>query len=424
MKDIPTPQSDTSLDIFEKPGVLVNYSGSNVQTIYPRTSTNSPNLEFCFKTDNNVFLDMQSIKLLLSARIMKDNGGSKITHTTTGGHTKDDVCFVNNTLHSLFSNCEVTFNGETVSSANNLYAHRAFIEAETSHNEAYKESTLYCQGYTYEDNPGKTTDKVFTNRKELVKKSEEITFFGRLSVDLFACDKLLIPGVDVRITLTRSSASFCLIGDDTTKNYTVEINKAVLKMREMIVDKSVFDKIQSQITKEPAVYPFTEIKAKTYIIQDGQNEFFVEDIFNQEPIRRLCIALNTNEKFTGTLKENPFHFEKHKLKRVLISRNSIPLVDISTSSNVEPYFGTLESLHFTDSGPAITLKDYSHHFFLVFDLTAPLSSNTEVYFPELIGGSLRLQLYFSTPADTPLELLLLGEKLSTVSIFNKQVIKT
>ncbi len=195
-------------------------------------------------------------------------------------------------------------------------------------------------------------------------------------------------------------------------------------MREMIVEKSVFDKIQSQITKEPAVYPFTEIKAKTYIIQDGQNEFFVEDIFNQEPIRRLCIALNTNEKFTGTLKENPFHFEKHKLKRVLISRNSIPLVDISTSSNVEPYFGTLESLHFTDSGPAITLKDYSHHFFLVFDLTAPLSSNTEVYFPELIGGSLRLQLYFSTPADTPLELLLLGEKLSTVSIFNKQVIKT
>ena len=41
---------------------------------------------------------------------------------------KQTLFFANNTLHSLFSECTVTANGIKISNANEVYAHKAFIE--------------------------------------------------------------------------------------------------------------------------------------------------------------------------------------------------------------------------------------------------------------------------------------------------------
>ena len=60
---------------------------------------------------------------------------------------------VSNTLRSLISDCTVTAQGVNVFSANGLYAHKAFIVPEFSHNDETKNTCLECQGCSYESSP-------------------------------------------------------------------------------------------------------------------------------------------------------------------------------------------------------------------------------------------------------------------------------
>ena len=66
---------------------------------------------------------------------------------------QEKPAFVNNTLHSFFSDCNITANGIKISSANGNYAHKAFIETEFSHNKEAKDTWLRFQGYSYESDP-------------------------------------------------------------------------------------------------------------------------------------------------------------------------------------------------------------------------------------------------------------------------------
>ena len=51
-----------------------------------------------------------------------------------------------------------------------------------------------------------------------------------------------------------------------------------------------------------------ETIARTFIIPSGKNQFIQENVFNNAPIRRIAIAMNTNSAFTGHFQENPFHY--------------------------------------------------------------------------------------------------------------------
>ena len=52
-------------------------------------------------------------------------------------------------------------------------------------------------------------------------------------------------------------------------------------------------------------YKYLETLAKTFIIPAKQNQFIQENIFNDAPIRRVAIAMNTNSAFTGSFTGNP-----------------------------------------------------------------------------------------------------------------------
>ena len=67
-----------------------------------------------------------------------------------------------------------------VSSANGLYAHKAFIETEFSHNKEAK--NLECQGYNYESNPSTQTFGAFTKRDAETRSSATVTVINRVIV--------------------------------------------------------------------------------------------------------------------------------------------------------------------------------------------------------------------------------------------------
>ena len=226
---LPIGTSHTSLDIFERPQLLVNFDRSFKQKIGPQYNPNGPTLEFEVKGDRTNFIDLQNIYLEVKCKIV--NAVNTILNYVTGDATQQDTpVFVNKTLHSLFTDCIVTAQGVSVSSSNGFYAHKVFIETEFSHNMEEKITWLECRGYNYESNPSTHTLTAFTKREAETRSSATVTFIGRVAFDFFSCE---VSGVELRIPVLRIGPEYCLIYDDAGKDYkinTIQANLYVPKM--------------------------------------------------------------------------------------------------------------------------------------------------------------------------------------------------
>ena len=209
--------------------------------------------------------------------------------------TDDDLHYlthVNNLLHSLFSNCEVYLNNQQVYNSNGLYGHKALISNEFTASTRNNEGILACHGYEFE--------------KELLKNGT--TYYDKLAIDLFQCEKLLLPNTKVRLKLIRARPNFYMISYNP--HVSLKVLDCCLFTRRVVVNEVYYQTIKYQLTHQPACYNFMETITRTFIIPLGQNQFIQENVFNNAPIRRIAIAMNTNSAFTGHFQENPFHYQK------------------------------------------------------------------------------------------------------------------
>ena len=95
----------------------------------------------------------------------------------------------------------------------------------------------------------------------------------------------------------------------------------------MVITKKRMD----MLAYAPVEYNYLETLAKTFIIPVRQNQFIQENIFNNAPIRRIAIAMNTNCAFTGSFTENPFWYQQFDLRQIRILRGGQPIVDFDTA---------------------------------------------------------------------------------------------
>ena len=74
-----------------------------------------------------------------------------------------------------------------------------------------------------------------------------------------------------------------------------------LYTRRVMLKEYYHKKRMSQLAYAPVQYNYMETLVKTYIIPARQNQFVQENIFNNAPIRRIAIAMNTNSALLAPL---------------------------------------------------------------------------------------------------------------------------
>ena len=57
-----------------------------------------------------------------------------------------------------------------------------------------------------------------------------------------------------------------------------------------------------------------------------------------------------------------------------------------------------------------------NHYVLVFDLTSMQDATENCHYPELVGELLRLELNFINPLENVTELIVFGERMSSVAV--------
>ena len=76
----------------------------------------------------------------------------------------------------------------------------------------------------------------------------------------------------------------------------------------------------------------------------------------------------------------------------------------------------MKAMNFQDDIPSIAIKDLKDHYVLVFDLTSRQDATDNWHYPELVGEPLRLELKFTHLLKNVTELIVLGERMSSVVV--------
>ena len=117
-------------------------------------------------------------------------------------------------------------------------------------------------------------------------------------------------------------------------------------------------------------FKFSETRANIFIIPARQNKFSKKNIFNNAPVRRIAVAMNTNSAFTGSYTENPFWYQKFDFRQSKILRAGQPMVDFDAADKFRLYVTTMKAMNFQYDIPSISTGKFKVHYVIVFDLTS------------------------------------------------------
>ena len=342
----------SGLSLFGASDILVDFQRGYHEEVFTPNSADGPVLEFDFqgsKTDiGGTVINLVNLFLKLDVKM-------KYIGKETGADFELDKkpVFVNNLLHSLFQNVEISLNGAPVSSGNNLYSYKTLVEAELSHNASCKEGWLRSQGYQFEDNPGDVSDEAFSNRKKLGEKlTSKWSLYGRLA-DSFLADnhKFLLPGVEVRVKLYRAPDQFVMIHSEASKDsqgdFSIQIVNASLLVHKLELKKETYLTIERMLSRKAAHYDFRETVPKSFLISSGVAMYYRDDIFNRAPIRRIVLVMVPKTSFSGNFWTNHFHFQQMDLEVVRLKGEGalVGATPMHLNDNlVRSYYNTLKSL--------------------------------------------------------------------------------
>ena len=104
-----------SLGVFRSLQLLVNFDEFFEQQIGPLYAPNGPTLELGVKGDRTNFIDLQNNYLEIKCKMVKADN-TNLSCVTGDATQQDTPVFVNNTVHSLVSDCTATAHGVKVSS--------------------------------------------------------------------------------------------------------------------------------------------------------------------------------------------------------------------------------------------------------------------------------------------------------------------
>ena len=208
---------------------------SHEQEIYPTTSLDENCIELEFQTDQDYYVDLRQPFLALKLKFVKGRGydtyeskekekehkDESVVFTETGTDDEEEqeevarVTYVNNIMHSIFSNVEVYINNQQIYNSNGLYAHKSYISNNFKAAISEYKGVLRCEGYDYEQDPEDISnplpDPFFTRRMKLLSRPDGFMLYGKLGIDFFSTSELLYPNMKIRLRLIRARPNFYMI---------------------------------------------------------------------------------------------------------------------------------------------------------------------------------------------------------------------
>ena len=403
----------SELDLFVVPPTQTSIEGGDWIEYNPISSiADGVPIEFQVLGNGDSYLDVNSTQIYVKAEIVQANGAA-IDNT-------HHVAPVNLLLHALFSEVDVKLNDTIVSSTNNTYPYRAYLETLLSYGPAVKKSQLTSELF-YKNEPEKMDDAnpLDANANGGLKKRHAFfatggvtDLIGPLHSDIVFQEKFLPSDVGIKIRLVRSKNSFCLQSDTPQATFKVKLHDVKLFIRKVKLSPSVFIAQAKAFEIGTAKYPIKRVVCKSFTVSRGNLDFSQESLFTGQLPCKLILGIVDNTAFNGAYDHNPFFFKNYNLTQVKVLLDGISFsclpIDVNYQNN-QTILGYMSLFAATgkllkDEGNDITRDDYANGFSLYgFDLSA--DQNEDDHLNLARDGSLRVDLKFATPLPNTINVI-------------------
>lgn len=374
----------------------------------------SAQLEFYIPGSQDEYIDFNDTKLYLDLSVAQ----SPDTAVTAPA---------NNILGSLFSDVSVQLNDVTIQGGEPYYPYKAMIETLLMFDEGTKKTQMRAAGYIKDDAGGldNKSNNSFVARAALFDKGKKhMEVIGPLHVDLATQPRYLLPRVDLRVRLVRTSTTFAVDALDATatavpKECKINIHKAILYVRKVRVLPSVQQGHELGLQTHNAIYPIQHVSMDSHTVPSGIQSFTKENIFQGRMPKFIVVCMVSNAAFVGSYKHNPFNFEHFGVSYIGLFRDGecvperTPYDMPSDDHYVRAYLGTIHALEQfnRNENNGITLTDFTGGTMLfAFNLTPDLSvggSSGGVQQPYR-NGNLRLEMKFREALKQSINIIYYG----------------
>ena len=421
----------SELDLFSVPMTQTSIESASYVEYNPiSTLTDGTPIEFVINGSGQDYLDLANTHLYVKAQILKANSQPIDANSEVGP--------VNLILQSLFSEVDIKLNDVLITSTNNTYAYRAYLETLLSYGSDAKNSQLGASLFIKDEagkmenaNPREDDANVgLKKRHSYFTDGRNVDLLGRLHADLFYQQKYIPNDVTLRIRLIRSPNNFCLMSSTPNENYKIHISECKIYVRRVKISPSVFVAHAKALEYGSAKYPIHRIICKTYTVPRGNLDSCQENVFAGQLPTRLVIGCVDNDAFNGNYEKNPFNFKHYNMSQLKVyldgqQQTVRPLeLNFANSQYVTAYMSlfTGTGKQFEDAGNGIHRDDYARGYTLyAFDLTPDLSEDD--HFNLVREGNVRIDMKFSVALPNTINVIVYAEFENIIEIDRTRNVK-
>ena len=315
------PDTDTSLDSYR------------IVPQDPTTTTSITPIEFNIPGGRE-YVDLTRSYFRMKVNFKKAAGGNLVAAESLWGAP--------NLFHTMIAQPSVYLNGKLVSEQTDTYAYKAYLETLLNYSKEAGETHLRTQGW-YEalDHPTVLTaaniDKgtpnaAYTNLEEEPKKAlnnawklqdrmtagKDCILISRPHIDIFNVNRLIIPGVDLKIRFTMNVPDFFMNGVALHGRLKPEDIKMTLHLCLVRLRSDKFKEISAKRLGlgKTIYYPTVRSEIRVFPIPNGKKNFEANDVFNGRIPDRVVLGMVHQLGYHGEVTRNPFCFEKFNLSSI------------------------------------------------------------------------------------------------------------
>lgn len=222
---------------------------------------------------------------------------------------KTDVSTANLFMHSLFSQCDVPINNNVVSTSNNCYMYKAYMETILTFGKDYLNSQGTCALFFSDTDGGSlsVTNEGYKLRQSYIEKSKPVELIDKLKFDIGYQHRYILNDTSVTISLTRAPETFSLFYKKPADpaiaalNPKVKFLDASLFVRKHILYPSIVLSHEKLLQEgHNARYPFKKSEVKFFSIPSSSQIFITKKTFSlvafhQKLFCALCLAKHSLE---------------------------------------------------------------------------------------------------------------------------------
>lgn len=325
---------------------------------------------FTYPNVGTDYIDLSRTELYLKLSIVQENNEETFVQTTDTNYALP----IDLILQTMWENVIVKLNGQIVSSSNNTYAYKSYIEYLLSTNESSKKYQASLMGgsmdtrFFDQTHPGKPPinkglqtrfgwwkqiDRGGTRTAEgSVKHFRTVEFIGKLFADICNQERYILNEVALEISLIPNSDAFRMMvfGDKSARLHIEDVKLNICHVALEPPLKMQIDKILDPRTGGntlPALYPMGRVTVTPVQIPKNSFQMMKTDLWQGEVPSRVVVGLVESEAYEGSFKKNPFFFNHFNLSSITfkLGNEDVPTEPITVQLTESDYLMGLASLY-------------------------------------------------------------------------------